>query len=202
AAVADVVTRHCQTAIFGTLAKLPPPHNDRPHTPLATRRRCIGTWGHGGQNTSERSDGPDPRSHRWCASVHRGTNEDGAGRRVVARAEGGIRAGRPSTAISDSDDVAGIVDGASGSVVSGAGGGPDRRRGGSRVSLRTSEHRCWAAEAEIGRVARPIGALRIDLLPGRNSACDLHLQTCTSAGRRICRALEKPSRPYARRHPQ
>src|SRR5262249_55330149 len=104
--------RHCQTAIFGTLAKLPAPHSDHPHTPLATRRRRIGTWSYGGQNTSERSDGPDPRSHRRCAFVHRGTNEDGAGRRVVARAERGIRGGGPSTAIGDSDDVAGITDGA------------------------------------------------------------------------------------------
>jgi hypothetical protein len=38
------------------------------------------------QNTSEGGDGPDSRSHRWGTLVHRGTDEDGAGGRVVARA--------------------------------------------------------------------------------------------------------------------
>src|SRR5215472_16024461 len=112
AAATGVVTHHCQTAVFGTLAKLPAPYNYRPHTTLATRRRSIATWCYGRQNTSERSDGPDPRSHRRRAFVHRGTNEDGAGRPIIARMEQGIRVGRPFTAIGDSHDVAGITDSA------------------------------------------------------------------------------------------
>src|SRR6516225_2534617 len=104
----------------------------------------------GRQDASRGGDEPDPRPHRWGTSVPRGADQDGARRRAAAGARRPLCA-RPSAAgACDSDDVARLADGAARPLGAGEGGGPDRRRGGSRVLLRAAECRSGAAQKETG----------------------------------------------------
>ena len=72
------------------LAELSPHHNDPAHPPWPTRRHSIGPAGDRGQNNPEGGNGAHSRTHRWGAPIRRGIDEDGAGRRLVARTERGI----------------------------------------------------------------------------------------------------------------
>ena len=89
-------------------------HDDDPaHTPWPTRRRGIGRAGDGRQDTAEGGDGRDSRSHRWRASVHRGTDQDGAGKRTVAGTGWALCSRASAAAFGDPDNVARVADGAS-----------------------------------------------------------------------------------------
>ena len=89
-------------------------HDDDPaRTPWPTRRRGIGRAGDGRQDAAEGGDGRDSRSHRWRAYVHRGTDQDGVGKRAVAGTGWALCARASAAAFGDPDNVARVVDGAS-----------------------------------------------------------------------------------------
>jgi len=99
----------------------------------------------GGKTLPEEGTGPNPRPYRWRAPVRRGTDQDGARNRAFTGTGRSLRP-QPSAALDgNSDDIARIANGEARPIGVGEGGGSDRRCGGSRVLLRTTEHRGWVA---------------------------------------------------------
>src|SRR5262249_15343552 len=113
AAASGTAARHCEARIHVALAELPAHDDGSAHAPWPTRGRGIGRARNERQETAEGGHGRDSRPHRWGAAVHRGADQDGAGKRAVAGTGWPICSRTSAAVFGDPDDVARVADGAS-----------------------------------------------------------------------------------------
>src|SRR5262249_46263210 len=113
AAASGTAAHYYQVRIHAALAELPAYDDDPAHASRPTRRCGIGRAGDKRQETAEGGDGRDSRSHRWRAFVHRGADQEGAGKRAVAGTGWPICSRTSAAVFGDPDNVARFADGAS-----------------------------------------------------------------------------------------